>query len=68
MKIDFDWQCQKLALEFVENSLEDNFWKNLPTAAALSLPSTIFLPYAPAQKFCPIFPLKEKIQKLQKKA
>ena len=37
------------------------FWKNLPTAAALSLPSSIFLPKAPAQNCCPIAPLKRKM-------
>ena len=38
--------------------------KKLPIAAALSLPSTIFLPSAPALKYCPISPLRKKIQKL----
>ena len=43
---------------FVENSLEDTFLKILPTAAALSLPCTNFLPSAPALKVCPISPLR----------
>ena len=44
-----------------KNSLEDTFLKNLPSAAALSLPSTNYLPSAPAQKGCPIFPLRQKL-------
>ena len=36
-------------VESWQRSLEENFEKNLPTAAALSLPNTDFLPSAPAQ-------------------
>ena len=49
----------KVDFEISKNSLEDTFfWKFLPTAAALSLPCTKFLPSAPAQNFCPISPLR----------
>ena len=38
----------KSQIFFSNQSLEDIFLKNLPTAAALSLPRTDFLPSAPA--------------------
>ena len=42
------------------------FEKNLPTAAALSLPYTNFLPSAPAQKCCLISPLRQKMKNFLK--
>ena len=56
------WGCN---IYFCQKFLRGQFLeKKLPTATALSLPSTIFLPSAPAQKCCPISPLRKKIQKL----
>lgn len=50
----------------VKNFLRGHFRKNLPTAAALGLPKTNFLPAAPAQNCCPTFPLRHKIKKWPK--
>ena len=50
---------------FVKYFVEDNFFKNLPTAAALNLPYTKFLPSAPAPNFCPISPLGKKIKSFE---
>ena len=49
---------------FGKNFLRGHFFKVLPTAAALSLPYTDFLPSAPTQKFCRISPLRKKFPNL----